>query len=889
MKSVTTTKSAATTQLAAVLAAVLVGGLAAGTAHAAPAQTDLAGEIERITLDNPADYWTGGKIVVGGQTVILPKNLLLDLPANRLTLWQLVDQAPEPCKSRGETGLAKGDTCNVSGTGGIATLTANRTNAGNIIAGDVLIAKGAEWVTGKVTFINHTDGYIRIDGEPGVDVGGTLARMNDPSSRHTIQMGLGCAAGVDNCSPDARFGLDTDNYTNTSVNGFPMCLPSTAPRAAWGALTPGGGLPQMGTANTFDFSPAVSGTAFQGNADGTGDTLCPSTNRTPDFVVADARRFAPIQVGDNIEVEGNWETIVDANANRVRFLSFHTSTVHTALGTRSNLTQPDYFMPAEVFVEGPSFQNFRARSLLIGFSTLPPDILWWTLHYDPITGTKHEKPFASVAGCDTAAGAGNCGLVAALGAPNQGPAGGNIFRIRYDIDFVIGAKVDLDPCAQIRAEPRFGATSTFCPNWVTTGKPQLYNAQAIAEMFAILSPMPHEMQARTGHALAAAKAGYDLKTVDINGQVATNGQYLYPLGMNLGGIELAEMTEINVNNLQMAKPFSGIPWNLDRRLSPNGCKRDANDVPVCEGTPQPLIPFPYEGYDPREQTTGCGVGAGGNCEVPIAGYNDKNFTFAPLTRVRDRVLSYMTRIGTTTPARYDFAGNASLLAWPPVDPAGTAISATPTVEYCVSEAGNCLIPPPAPVCATGQVVLNGSCVVPVPDCTAGQVLENNVCVNPTLTCGTGQTVSNGFCVATVPTCSATQTLQNNVCVNNAPVCVSPQVLSASNVCVTPDTLTVPRITWAGPERGGIRGLSLVAKSSTAAANLTVTANAGTTRVLVPTALTRVTVNQGTVTCTLLSPCWVLPVTRTVLDTKPTAVIITSDRLGKITLTSPPNF
>jgi hypothetical protein len=44
-----------------------------------------------------------------------------------------------------------------------------------------------------------------------------------------------------------------------------------------------------------------------------------------------------------------------------------------------------------------------------------------------------------------------------------------------------------------------------------------------------------------------------------------------------------------------------------------------------------------------------------------------------------------------------------------------------------------------------------------------------------------------------------------------------------------------------------------------------------------------------VTCTLLSPCWVLPVTRTVLDTKPTAVIITSDRLGKITLTSPPNF
>jgi hypothetical protein len=47
MKSVTTTKSAATTQLAAVLAAVLVGGLAAGTANAVPTQAQISGEIER--------------------------------------------------------------------------------------------------------------------------------------------------------------------------------------------------------------------------------------------------------------------------------------------------------------------------------------------------------------------------------------------------------------------------------------------------------------------------------------------------------------------------------------------------------------------------------------------------------------------------------------------------------------------------------------------------------------------------------------------------------------------------------------------------------------------------------------------------------------------------
>jgi hypothetical protein len=166
------------------------------------------------------------------------------------------------------------------------------------------------------------------------------------------------------------------------------------------------------------------------------------------------------------------------------------------------------------------------------------------------------------------------------------------------------------------------------------------------------------------------------------------------------------------------------------------------------------------------------------------------------------------------------------------------------------------------------------------------VLENNVCVNPTLTCGTGQAASNGFCVATVPTCSATQTLQNNVCVNNASTCAANQIV-VNNVCVTPDTLTVPTITWVAA--GGARGLALVAKSSTAAAVLTLSAFSGTTQVIANTVLTRVTVNQGAITCTVLSPCWVLAATRTTGNVKPTSVVINSDRFGTITRTSPANF
>jgi len=886
MKSSKQTLRSANRRLAGSIAMLLAGAYVASPAQAIPTQANIAGEIERITLDNPADHWTGGKVVVAGQTVILPKNLLIDLPANRLTLWQLVDQAPEPCKSRGETGLAKGDTCNVAGMGAIVTLSANRTSAGNVIAGDVLIEKGQEAVTGKVTFINFNDGYLRIDGEPDVDAGGILARMNDPTSRHSIQQGLGCTPGaLDNCSPDPRFGLDPDNYVQTATTGYPMCIPSTMARS-WA------GLPQQGASNTFNFSAAVAGGTAQAGADGTGDALCPESNRPVNDVVADSRRFAPIKVGDNIEMEGNWEVVDDPINGRVRFLSFHTSLTHVALGTRADLTQPDYFLPSEVFVEGPSFQNLRARSLLIGFSTRPPDILWWTLHYDPVTGTHHEKPFASTAGCDAVTALGTCSAAGILGAPNLGAAGGNIFRIRYDVDFVIGAKADLDPCAQVNAEPRFGLARKVCPNWVTTGKPALYNEAAIGDMFALLSPIPHELQARTGHALAATKAGIVQQAVDVNGKEATFGQYLYPLGINLGGIELAEMTEINVNNLQMAHPFSGIPWNLDRRLSPNGCLRqlqgtgtNAVEVPVCEGTPQPLIPFPFEGYDPREQTNGCAALAGSACELPKTAYTDAVYTAAPLSNVRNRVLSYMTRIGSSTPAVYDFAGNASVLAWPPVDPVGTPIAVTPAVDYCISEAGNCLPPPATPTCGDGTVLANGACIVPQPTCAPGQVIENNACVNPTLACATGQTAVDGFCVFQVPTCTATQVLQNNVCVNVTPVCAT-GLTAQGTACV--DTLTASSITWVAT--GGARGLRVVLKASAPSGpvpTIQVSATSGPTTVLPATTLTPVAVNQGAISCTGASPCWVFsrPPQRTVADVKPTSIVFRSSKGGVLTVTS----
>ena len=169
-------------------------------------------------------------------------------------------------------------------------------------------------------------------------------------------------------------------------------------------------------------------------------------------------------------------------------------------------------------------------------------------------------------------------------------------------------------------------------------------------MFGILAPIPHEIQARTGHELANAAT---LRTIDINGNDATHGQYLFPFGVGLGGISFPEFDEIDLDATATPNAFSALPWNLDRRLGPGGCFPEG----VCEGTPQPLTPFPFELIDPRLQAS-----------LPLGAYTDQAFTQASLPRVADRILSFVDATGKAN-------GNATRLAWPPANPAALAITA----------------------------------------------------------------------------------------------------------------------------------------------------------------------------------------------------------------------
>lgn len=546
----------------------------------------ITGEVQRITLDpSCADVWCGGTMTVGGQDVVIPRNLVIDFPANRLTLRQLIEQAPAACAAAGESGLARMDQCLSSPRGAIATIEGNRSACGDVVAGHVFLAKGTEFIQGVVTFVNHTDGYFRVNGTASADAGGYMVRLNDPTGRHSIQQGLGCGT-TPNCSADARFTNDPDNYTLTFTTGYPLCIPSTV--TGVGSRTVGA------------------------NAVGVGDPFCPATNRGG-ATVADSRRFAPVQVGDHLTLTGNMETV-----NGVTFLSPHTVMVGAKLTTREEANQPDYLIFAESGWDVAAYQNQRARARFIGFSTLPTSRLdIFALRVDPQDGSQHEQPLASTVN--------NPQTV------NQGvaPTADSIWRIFYDVDFITGPKTGRDPCANLAA-----AGIPVC----TTG--------GTAEAFSILAPPSRDVIAHTRRVVPVSPGVF---AQDLRGIVAPSSQYLTPVA----NFEFPTPAEINLASFAQPLSFDGMPWLMDRRISPGGCDGQ------CESTAQPLDPFPIANFDPRTQA-----------QVPPSTAN--------------RILTFFTTInGVLTP---------QLLSWPPIDRCGATPNAPPTAvnDTATTPAGTAL-------------------------------------------------------------------------------------------------------------------------------------------------------------------------------------------------------
>jgi len=612
----------------------------------AAVQSTIGGEVERITVDDPTDIWSRGTIVVSGRNIIIPRNMVFDLPANRLTLQQFFVNAPSACidgpdadSIPDETGLGKGDSCNSSGSGAVITLLANKTNAGDIIAGEIMLEKASELVSGVVSYINFDQGYFRVNGIVGDNTTGAMIRVNDPDGRHTHQTGAGCTGSGPNCSADVRYGVDPDNYTFTASTGYPMCIPSTVARGPFNF---------DGNRDGDTLDPAETAITAQAEADGSLDELCPQTNRTGvGTVVSDSRLFAPIQIGDSVNAEGNFE-----NIGGVIFLSAHTVGVNVGLTTTDVLDnsgvpgvngfsfQPDYIVFDEVGWDVPGYQNQRVRDLLIGFSTSSnPEVDIFALYGDPDTNSFQELVFGTTVGCDApevsgGAGPGSC--------TSQGIVGNvGIFKVVHDVDFFNGVPIETirSPCQQLNAANLLGGIPDA--DGVMSVVSRCSPIPTMAQEFAMLAPATRDIIGRSRH---KHKLHATVVTLDFHGTASQNGEYLNPVA-----IGHPEFVEIDLNGLQTPYIFTGEQWNMDRRLGPGGCDGACETtaaVPIGHPSMR-LDPFPFSDLDPGTQ-----AGVPGVPVVP--GY----------ILQRNRPLSYWPLT------------SAQIMPWPPVDPVAQGITPT---------------------------------------------------------------------------------------------------------------------------------------------------------------------------------------------------------------------
>ena len=303
-----------------------------------PAGFAMTGFLQAATLKPGGAPNAGGTLTVNNITVIVPDNLVVQMPAHPLTWAELFDpkqsapifdpalppQATPPINhpannSIGQpmTGLALSDSpqnaaagsfagffpsCEVAVFGNNDASGASGNPPGSYIAALILPISQeiANAGVGFITAIDYAKGRFEVNGKLNTLGTGTIVEINDPLGRYGLAH-----------SPDPRFTADTDNPTVTAGNGYPMGVPAVAPPA----IDPDRPLfnrplnPAPGATTPFPHDPLLQvgapltsfSMAAKAAPNPTGDT-------TPD-----PWRQVPFMVGDFVSVSGNLYKI-DPNA-----------------------------------------------------------------------------------------------------------------------------------------------------------------------------------------------------------------------------------------------------------------------------------------------------------------------------------------------------------------------------------------------------------------------------------------------------------------------------------------------------------------------------------------------------------------------------------------------
>ena len=281
----------------------------------------------------------GGTVTINNTTIVVPCNMVIQMPANTMTWADMVHGGPS---------LALKDSpfpsFEVRVVGNIV--------AGKHIAGLMFASQqAANTGSGAITKIDYDTGDIQVDtGDPAHPA---IVRINDPNGR------FGRAQ-----SPDPRFSVDDQNPTIHAGTGYPMCVPRTDPATADDPLCPQINRPKPAGAarhcrNFGDAGVTPLPGSGELSAPQAGDEFCtkfvmPSVaGRTA--TDPDPRQQAPFEVGDHITYAGT--LMHDGGGD---FISAHTIEANVGIYTQPG-TQPSYLAIGE-FGVGSADPNATAVS-----------------------------------------------------------------------------------------------------------------------------------------------------------------------------------------------------------------------------------------------------------------------------------------------------------------------------------------------------------------------------------------------------------------------------------------------------------------------------------------------------------------------------------------------
>ena len=350
----------------------------------------------------------GGEMMINGQTIVVPAETIVILPASALTWAELFTQAPAPYTGAA-TGMALADVpkplttyefqavgnrvMDPNGTNGCAVATGcDRYIAGLVHVSQQDLNGGA----GYINFINYATGEFEIGGKLGVAGTGSRVQINDP-----------IAAGTDpafpatgrytrgNPSPDIRFQVDPDNPTIMSATGYPMCIPRILPGVFGGAVgADDAECPQANRPISLGGKDPI--TAQQHPPAGEFDSFFTTTDPNLGPAFPDPKIQAPMEVGDYVNTAGSVET--DANGT---YISAHTVVNNTAIFTTPG-TDPAYVMTEVALIGTGGLTVFGAGEAVVrtrfeGMTTDPSrNVRVYGIDINPANGQTADRDWGVV-------------------------------------------------------------------------------------------------------------------------------------------------------------------------------------------------------------------------------------------------------------------------------------------------------------------------------------------------------------------------------------------------------------------------------------------------------------------------------------------------------------